>query len=273
MMSRTTGGSRGGNVQQGDGELVTADGVRLVASWRRAEDGQVSPEAVVLVHGFAAHRTDEAVVAAADALARAGFDVLTYDSRGHGESEGLCTLGDHEQLDVAAAVERAAQTHDAVVVVGASMGAIATLRYASSADEVALRGVVAVSSPATWQAPRTLASLAAAGLTQTPPGRFIARKTMNVRLAKGWTRPTPPIELIAAIDKPVVLVHGHKDRFIRSREADVLARHAGGPVFLDLVAEMGHAFDERSRLPITTGVQWCLDADLEEDAAAPAAAG
>jgi pimeloyl-ACP methyl ester carboxylesterase len=255
-------------VNQGDDELVTtSDDVRLVATWRRVPN---APVAVVLVHGFAAHRHDASVVGAASSLADAGFDVLTYDSRGHGESDGLCTLGDAEQLDVAAAVERAAHDHDEVVVVGASMGAIASLRYAASTSEPAVRGVVAVSSPATWQAPRTVGSVLAAALTQTPPGRYIARRTMNVRLAGGWTRPSPPVTLIASIERPVVLVHGRNDRFIRAREANVLARYAGGPVFLDLVADMGHAFDERSRQPITTGVQWCLDASASATAAANA---
>ena len=56
--------------------------------------------------------------------------MLTYDARGHGCSDGESTLGDHEQHDVAAAVALARTRTDRVVLVGASMGAVAALRYA-----------------------------------------------------------------------------------------------------------------------------------------------
>jgi pimeloyl-ACP methyl ester carboxylesterase len=238
-----------------DEAVVTGDGVRLATTWWRADGASA---AVVLVHGFAAHRHDGAVVAAADALCAAGYDVLTFDGRGHGESEGLCTLGDLERFDVDAAVDRAAHDHQDIVVVGASMGAIAALRFAAADGTGALRGVVTVSAPATWQVPRTAQSILAAGLTQTAPGRAIARKLMNVRLRRGWTRPEAPADLVGRIEAPLVLVHGCNDRFIRPAEADVLAAASHGPVVLDLVADMGHAFDARSRVPIVDGVGWCL---------------
>ena len=77
-----------------------------------------------------------------------GFDVVSYDARGHGRSTGESTLGDLEQHDVAAAVALARTRSSDVVLVGASMGAIAALRYAATDPE--LRGVVAVSCPARW---------------------------------------------------------------------------------------------------------------------------
>ena len=60
--------------------------------------------AVVLVHGFAASADDPLVVAVAETLHTRGFEVVSYDSRGHGRSSGESTLGDLERHDVAAAV-------------------------------------------------------------------------------------------------------------------------------------------------------------------------
>ena len=64
--------------------LTTADGITLTArTWSHPE----ARAAIVLVHGFAASAEDPAVVRQAEVLQAAGFDVLAYDSRGHGDSD------------------------------------------------------------------------------------------------------------------------------------------------------------------------------------------
>ena len=99
------------------------------------------------------------VSALAEALVGDGFDVITYDARGHGSSEGESTLGDDEQHDVAAAVMAARERTPNVVLVGASMGGIAALRYAATDDDLA--GVVTVSCPAHWRCRSTSAACSA----------------------------------------------------------------------------------------------------------------
>jgi len=81
--------------------LRTADGVALAGRIRAVDNPRA---AVVVVHGFTATQDHPEVLAVADALVAHGFDVVTYDGRGHGSSEGICTLGHHERADVAAAV-------------------------------------------------------------------------------------------------------------------------------------------------------------------------
>jgi pimeloyl-ACP methyl ester carboxylesterase len=234
--------------------LTTVDGVTLAG---RITPGQGSePVTVVVAHGFAASKDDAAVCAVGGALNAGGYSVLTYDSRGQGESEGLCTLGDAERHDVAAAVAWARTQSDRVVLVGASMGAIAVLRHAATDPDLA--GVVTVSSPAAWRVPRNLRSLLAAGLTQTPPGRFLAARYMRVRLARGWARPDPPHRLVRGVTAPIAIVHGTDDRFIEPAEARTLHAHAHDPRRLELVPGMGHAFDAPA-VPVVRGaVDWAL---------------
>jgi pimeloyl-ACP methyl ester carboxylesterase len=234
--------------------LETVDGVTL-AGRLAAGDGP-EPVIVVVAHGFAASKDDAAVVAMGRALRSAGYSVLTYDSRGQGASGGLCTLGDAERHDVAAAVKSAREQTERVVLVGASMGAIAVLRHAASDRDLA--GVVTVSSPAAWRVPRNLRSLLAAGLTQTPPGRYVAARYMRVRLARGWTRPEPPHRLVRRIRVPVAVVHGTDDRFIAPAEARTLHAHAHDPRRLDLVPGMGHAFDAPGIPAVCDAVDWAL---------------
>lgn len=234
--------------------LHTSDGLVLAGcTWLHP-----SPRAaVVLVHGFAASASDAAVVRQAEALVERGFDVVSYDARGHGESEGLCTLGDLEQYDVAAAVAAARERVHDVVLLGASMGAIAVLRHAATGID-ALAGVVVVSSPAAWRIPRTARSLMAAGLTRTPVGRRVATRYLKVRIAPRWTNPEPPRSLAARITRPLALVHGQRDRFIPPREAVELYAACIGPRRLDLVPGMGHAFDPLGVPVVCDAVDWVL---------------
>src|SRR5262249_16749633 len=120
--------------------------------------------AIVLVHGFTAHRRQDDVIRMATALQRAGYVVVVGDLRGHGESGGRRPLGDDERLDVEAMVEAARKEHERVVLVGASMGAIAVLRHA--ANDHAIDGVVIVSCPARWQLVSVRSAIAAL-VTQT----------------------------------------------------------------------------------------------------------
>lgn len=234
--------------------MSTRDGVRL-ATRRWVPDVPDRGTTIIVVHGFSATKDDAAVGAVADALRDEGHGVMSYTARGHGESEGLCTLGDLEHLDVEAAVEEAGRDADRIVLVGASMGAIAVLRHAAEQPPA---GVVTVSSPAEWRVPRTAQSAAAAVLTQSAPGRWLARRLMDVRLAKGWSGATPPVELAAAIDAPLAIVHGTGDRFIKAAEAHKLHDAARGPRRLDLVDGMGHAYMPESIPVIRAAVGWAL---------------
>jgi pimeloyl-ACP methyl ester carboxylesterase len=145
---------------------------------------------------------------------------------------------------------------DRVVVLGASMGAIAVMRHAAS--DSALAGVIAVSSPARWRVPRNVRSMLAAGLTQTPPGRRVASRFMGVRLASGWTRPDPPERLARRITAPLAIVHGADDRFIAPTEAPLLYASANDPRRVDVVPGMGHAFDAAGIPAIGNAVDWAL---------------
>ena len=131
-------------VEQASLTLHTDDGVTLAARWHPAGDEGSAPRpagapAVVVVHGFAGSKEQPAVVAMASALAAGGHRVLVYDSRGHGGSGGACTLGAGERLDVDAAVRRALDGAERVVVVGASMGGIAVLNHLAAGGLRAVR--------------------------------------------------------------------------------------------------------------------------------------
>ncbi len=273
--------------------LLTSDGVRLSARWWEPGLTMVDsagPVAVVLVHGFAASKDEAAVEEVARRLAASGHPVLTYDSRGHGESAGLCTLGDLERLDVDAAVDAAAERAGAVVVVGTSMGGVAVLNHmagvtssvtsgatpngagapdapaavgaASAVPPLVARGAVVVATPARWQVPRTVRGAAAVVMTQTGAGRAVAARRFQTRLAVRPRRGAPPVERIRAVVQPVAVIHGLADRFLPSTAATALFSAAPEPRRLDLVPGMGHGFCAAALDPIEAAVAWVARTSL-----------
>ena len=243
--------------------LRTADGIALTADvWLPSGDAPAS--AVVLAHGFTAHRRDPSVMAMAHDLRDAGHAVVVPDMRGHGQSDGLCSLGDREGLDVAAAAAAARDLAPRVVLVGASLGAIAVLRH--GVDDPDLAGVVTVSSPAQWKLRSPRAAFAAV-LTRTGAGRRLARR-LGARLDSTWRWTEPPEALAARLAVPLAVVHGTGDRFMPTSEAEILhasvADRATGSRNhrrLDLVPDMGHAFCTRGLDAVTDAVAWCLAPD------------
>jgi alpha-beta hydrolase superfamily lysophospholipase len=245
--------------------ITTSDGVRLsVRTWKPAGPARAH---VVLVHGFSASTADRKVLAVAGELTSAGFDVFAYDSRGHGRSGGATTLGNLERHDVAAAVEavRATSTTGPIVIVGASMGAIAALHYSTVADHP-VDGLVTISCPARWKLPRNARGVISAVMTHTPFGRRFALRRMGVRVAspspRSSPRSAPPVDLVGLVHVPVAIIHGRADPFIRVADAEALDAAANEPHRLVVVDGLAHAFDPADVVtqPIVDAVDWVLSA-------------
>ena len=234
--------------------LTTSDG--LVLAGRRWLAPEVPRAAVVLIHGFTGSADDPCLGAIAADLHAQDLDVISYDARGHGRSGGESTLGDAEQHDVAAAVATARLRADRVILVGASMGAIAALRYATADQEVA--GVISLSAPSHWRLPRTPVGLLTTAMTRTRLGRRAVARWLRVRVAPRWTNPAPPAELVAQIGAPTAFLHGTKDHFIPVRDGRELFDNANDPRFIDLGPGMGHGFGNTAVVPVRRAVEWAL---------------
>jgi pimeloyl-ACP methyl ester carboxylesterase len=235
-------------------QLLTIDGVRL-ATRVLASQAPVRG-AVVLVHGLTGSKDDPRIVLLASQVRARGFDVIAYDARGHGRSTGTCTLGDLERHDVAAAVAWARERSTSVVVIGASMGAVAALSYA--ATDLELAGVVAVSSPSDWRVPFRVQSMITAGLARTRTGRAIARRWMHVRIGP-WTSPEPPRSVADRISCPLVAVHGQRDPIVPSAIGLGSSLGMGQRRSVVTVPAMGHAFDPIGHKPICDALEWVVN--------------
>jgi pimeloyl-ACP methyl ester carboxylesterase len=104
------------------------------------------------------------------------------------------------------------------------------------------------------------AAAAAAVMTRTPFGRVFLARMVKVRVARRWTNPAPPVELVSRLRVPLAVIHGTSDRFIPVKASYDLYANAKAERTLDLVPRMGHAYDALATEPIVRGVAWTLGA-------------
>jgi fermentation-respiration switch protein FrsA (DUF1100 family) len=183
-------------------------------------DGQPTLErTVIAVHGAWQNRTDPAIglLDLCCALARAGFAVLTFDMRGHGESaKAPFTLGYAEQRDILGAVDfltAGALPYPEltrprwIAGYGISMGASALL-YAA-AREPAIRAVASDSAYAEMSDTIARELPLRSGLPDFfIPGTLLAARALyGVDIAA-----VRPVEAVAAIaPRPLLLIQGGAD--------------------------------------------------------------
>lgn len=121
-----------------DVSFRTVDGL-LLRGWFVAVS---KDRAAVLVHGKDGNRLhNDHTARVARWLRDAGYSLLLFDLRGHGESEGeRFSLGQHERKDVAAAIDHLVGRGFApgrIVVVGESMGAGVAVQAVALRPDVA----------------------------------------------------------------------------------------------------------------------------------------
>ena len=118
----------------------------LVGSQFAPDDGRENGEVVLLLHGGG--QTRHSWAATAKALAKRGHRAITIDLRGHGDSE-WSTQGNYQFADFADDVKIvveniATQYGSHPIVIGASLGGMASMIFAGEADKALLSGLVLV---------------------------------------------------------------------------------------------------------------------------------
>jgi len=207
---------------KGDGPML--DG------WQCRSTAAIHRGTVVYLHGIADNRGSSIVTI--QRMLPAGFDVIAYDSRGHGASEGdRCTYGYFEKRDLQHVLDELGV--DNVILIGHSLGGAVALQAAAIDRRV--RAVVAAStfadlrSVATERAPSVFTpSLIEATFERAEhDGQFVVNDVSPLRAA-------------AAIEVPVLIVHGALDRETRPVHSERVFGALRGPKQLLLVPDAGH---------------------------------
>lgn len=186
----------------------SADGTRLFGWFIPAADIATSDErrdraTILHVHGNAGNIVSHAYFTAH--LPRAGYNVFLFDFRGYGQSEGSAHRREDLIADTAAALDALLAREDVdpgrIGLYGQSLGGAIGLNVMAERREI--RAAVIESAFTSWRA------VAANALGGDPP--FFAASWVAGIAIPDHLR---PIDAIARIDRPMLLVHGSSDSIV-----------------------------------------------------------
>jgi len=169
-----------------------------------------------------------------------GFNVLTFDLRAHGQSEGNnFTLGDHERRDVLGAVDWLHRRgFEKIGVLGVSMGAVSSVYAACDSDSGQLIKALVLDS-AVADFPGLLATrfTKESGL----PNAFLPGSLLMARLLIGTdVNAIKPVNDLPEIKAPVMLMFGGQDDMVPLEQFSAMAA-ARPDAETWFVAEAAHA--------------------------------
>jgi hypothetical protein len=185
---------------------------------------------VVYLHGIADNRTS--AIGVIDRFGARGFEVIAYDGRAHGESQGdVCTYGWFEKQDLRRVLDSVAP--GPVVLVGTSLGAAIALQEAAQDPRVS-----AVVAAEVFSDLRTVAVERAPFFL--PPGAIA--KAFEIAERQGHFRidDASPVHAAEHITAPVLLIHGEADLDTRPAHSRRVFDALRGPKRLILVPGAAH---------------------------------
>jgi uncharacterized protein len=193
--------------------------------------------AVVVLHGAGSRKENHADFARI--ATSHGFAALTFDNRGHGESEG--DLGARVVADVQRLVRMFAERPEVderrVALRGSSMGGLLAIHTAATSDRVA--AVVAICPAAEHMLLHDLRRLAAG--EPPPAGSALAEMRVDAPGLVAWLEEHDVREAVELIgSKPLLLVHARDDDVVPYAHSEELYARAADPKRLLLLEGGNH---------------------------------
>jgi uncharacterized protein len=193
---------------------------------------------IVLLPGVAADRADM-LVTRGPFLHNAGYDLLVYDHRATGASDGdVITVGTREADDVGAAVSLALERGGGpVALFGHSLGGSIAILAAAGDERVA-----AVVDDGGFGSVEDLIKATGHRYTRPlPPGLLAAPVVFLVQLLGGFDlRAIRPIDAAARLRAPLLVLAGEGDQMVPVQQQRELAERAAGPTRYVVFAGAGH---------------------------------
>jgi hypothetical protein len=181
--------------------------------------------AVMVLHGAGSQKENHADFARA-AVAY-GFAALTFDNRGHGETEGDLGAGVTDDLvHLAEFLAERPEVDGRVAVRGSSMGGLMALHLAAAAEPV--RAAIAICPAAEWMMLEDVKRVAAG----QPPKAGSALEAMRID-APGlahWMESNAVEDAVEQMGaKPLLLIHARGDEVVPWSHSEILFERAAEP--------------------------------------------
>jgi uncharacterized protein len=220
-------------VQQAPSESGRLEGIAYDL-WLPDEDAPAP--AVVVLHGAGSQKQNHADFARV--ATSHGFVALTFDNRGHGQSEGK--LSPRTVVDVQRLVRMLTQRPEVdarrVAARGSSMGGLLAIHAAAASTDIA--AVVAI-CPATEQLMLEDLRKIARG-EPPPPGSALETMRVDAPALVAWLEEHDVRDAVSRLGaKPLMLVHARDDEVVPYAVSEELYECAAEPKRI-LVLEAGH---------------------------------
>lgn len=211
--------------------------------------------AVIVLHGAGSQKENHADFARA--AVGQGFVALTFDNRGHGESEGdLGPSVTDDLADLAKFLAGRAEVDAARIAVrGSSMGGLMAIHAGAASDDVA--AVVAI-CPAAEQSMLPMARSIAAG-EPIPEGSFWGEMRVDAAGLVPWLETNDVYEAAERIgSKPLLLIHAKGDEVVPYSRSEELYERAAEPKGLWLLEGGDHRSAQHDAEIQGESLRWLL---------------
>lgn len=167
------------------------------------------------------------------------FDVIVFDFRGHGLSQGLFYWTAREYLDLLAVAEFANKHYAKIGVIGFSLGAASSIIAASKTAHI--DSIVAVSAPV------ELGKIEYRFWNVDIKNELFfnifgkGRHGKGVRPGPFWLNKEKPLDVVKKMQVPIFYIHGDKDWVVGHWHSEKLYSHTQGLKRLNIIKNGPHA--------------------------------
>ncbi|MGD0707404.1 MAG: alpha/beta fold hydrolase [Anaerolineaceae bacterium] len=216
--------------------LLTSDGIQLRGWWIPAEGSTCT---IIFLHGYAGSCDPD--LKYVPFFHEKGFNVVMFDFRAHGRSDGAFTsMGYLEKQDCLAAVDFAlSKGSHSIGMLGFSMGGRVALLTAPEAP--AVQAVISDGGPARITTV-IVAELTRKGVPHALAAvlAFMTELGMSIRCGVNLFDQEPYAQCRHLAPLPVLFIHGDHDPNTRPAELERMVREAGENAICWRVPEAGH---------------------------------
>ncbi len=198
---------------------------------------------IIYLHGVADNRT--VAIGVISRFTRRGFDVIAYDSRAHGESEGEnCTYGFYEKADLRALIDSVkidSAKNEPIILMGNSMGAAVALQAADNDSRILGIMAAEVFSDLRTVVRERFPAFLNFFLNIFQSRDFLDRGFAVAEAKAGFVANEVSPELAAkSITAAVLLVHGAEDTETKPAHSQLFFAELNSPTRIILVAGKAH---------------------------------
>lgn len=216
------------------GYFVTSDKHKVYYDQYKSNHKKV----VIIAHGFFNSKQAILLKQLGESL-RNEYDVILFDFRGHGQSEGFFYWTAKEYLDLLGIVEFARESYDKIGLIGFSLGAATGIIAASKT--MSINSIISISAPVEfakidyrfWEFDvknDLLYNLFGEG-----------KYGKGVRPGPFWHKKEKPLEIVKRIKTPIFYIHGDADWIIRHWHSEELYKNTAAFKRLSIIKNGPHA--------------------------------